>query len=58
VGLLAGGLSNKSIARELGISPKTVSNHLEHAYVKLGVSSRAAATMKALEHGIVTPGPR
>lgn len=53
VALLARGFPNKAIARELGISPKTVSNHLEHAYTKLGVSTRAAATMKALQHGIV-----
>jgi HD-GYP domain-containing protein (c-di-GMP phosphodiesterase class II) len=54
VALLARGLSNKQIATELGISGKTVSSHLEHAYTKLGVSSRSAATMKALQHGLVS----
>ena len=52
--LLARGLANKSIARELGISPKTVGNHVERVYTKLGVSSRAAATLHAIEHGLVS----
>jgi DNA-binding CsgD family transcriptional regulator len=51
--LLALGLPNKGIARELGISPKTVGNHVEHVYAKLGVSSRASATLHAIEHGLV-----
>ena len=38
LGLLAQGLPNKAIARQLGISPKTVGNHVEHIYTKLGVS--------------------
>jgi HD-GYP domain-containing protein (c-di-GMP phosphodiesterase class II) len=51
--LLTQGLPNKVIARRLGISPKTVSNHVEHIYAKLGVSNRAAVAMKAMEHGLV-----
>ncbi|HUF33841.1 MAG TPA: HD domain-containing phosphohydrolase [Acidimicrobiales bacterium] len=51
--LLARGLANKQIARELSISPKTVSNHVEHVYTKLGVSSRAAAALHAMRHGLV-----
>lgn len=51
--LLARGLANKQIARELSISPKTVSNHVEHVYAKLGVSSRAAAALHAMRHGLV-----
>lgn len=51
--LLAQGLPNKGIARRLGISPKTVGNHVEHIYTKLGVSNRAAAAMKAMQHGLV-----
>jgi len=51
--LLARGLSNKEIARRLGLSPKTVSNHLEHVYSKVGVQSRAAATLFATQHGLV-----
>lgn len=56
LGLLAQGLANKQIARELSISPKTVSNHVEHVYAKLGVSSRAAAALHAMRNGLVDPG--
>jgi HD-GYP domain-containing protein (c-di-GMP phosphodiesterase class II) len=55
--LLTQGLPNKGIARRLGISPKTVSNHIEHIYIKLGVSNRAGAAMRAMEHGLVQPAP-
>jgi DNA-binding NarL/FixJ family response regulator len=41
------------IARRLGISPKTVGNHVEHIYTKLGVSNRAAAAMRAMQLGLV-----
>ncbi len=51
--LVAQGLPNKTIARRLGISPKTVGNHIEHVYAKLGVSNRAAAAMSAMEAGLV-----
>ena len=53
LGLLAQGLPNKGIARQLGISPKTVGNHVEHIYTKLGVSNRAGAAMVAMQHGLV-----
>jgi DNA-binding NarL/FixJ family response regulator len=53
LGLLSRGLPNKSIARELAITPKTVGNHIEHIYAKLNVSSRAAAAMVAMQHGLV-----
>ena len=51
--LVAQGLPNKGIARQLSISPKTVSNHLEHVYTKLGVSSRAGAAMCAMKLGLI-----
>ena len=51
--LLAQGMPNKGIARELGISPKTVGNHIERVYSKLGVSNRAGAAMYAMQYGIV-----
>jgi DNA-binding NarL/FixJ family response regulator len=51
--LLARGFANKEIARRLGITPKTVSSHVEHVYTKLGVGSRAAATLYATQHGLV-----
>jgi DNA-binding NarL/FixJ family response regulator len=53
LGLLAQGLPNKGIARRLGISPKTVGNHIEHIYTKLDVSGRAGAAMLAMQHGLV-----
>jgi HD-GYP domain-containing protein (c-di-GMP phosphodiesterase class II) len=52
LGLLAQGLPNKGIARRLGISPKTVGNHIERIYTKLGVSNRAGAAMRAMQHGL------
>lgn len=55
VGLLARGLQTKQIATELGISPKTADHHIQGAYRKLGVSTRAAATLFAAEHGLVGP---
>ena len=51
--LLARGSTNKQIARLLTISPKTASNHIEHIYSKLRVSSRAAATLCAIQQGLV-----
>jgi len=40
--LAANGMASKDIAERLFLSVRTVSNHLQHAYTKLGVSSRAA----------------
>jgi len=54
--LLARGLLNKEIARRLQITPKTVGNHVEHIYAKIGVSSRAAAGLFATEHGLLAGG--
>jgi HD-GYP domain-containing protein (c-di-GMP phosphodiesterase class II) len=51
--LLARGLSNKEIAERLVISPKTVSNHIEHIYAKIDSSSRAAASLFAMQHGLL-----
>lgn len=53
VALLAAGLPNKSIASRLGISTKTVGNHVEHAYSKLGVTNRAGATLQAMRLGLL-----
>ena len=53
LGLLARGQANKQIAARLGLSPKTVANHVEHIYGKIGVSSRAPATLYATQHGMV-----
>jgi HD-GYP domain-containing protein (c-di-GMP phosphodiesterase class II) len=51
--LLARGLSNREIAERLVISPKTVGNHVEHIYAKIGASTRATASLFALRHGLL-----
>ena len=56
VGLLARGMQTKQIARALGISTKTADRHVQNAYRKMGVSTRAAATLFAMRHGIVAWG--
>jgi len=53
LGLLARGHSNRDIAHRLVITPKTAMNHVEHIYAKLGISSRAAATLYATQHGLM-----
>jgi HD-GYP domain-containing protein (c-di-GMP phosphodiesterase class II) len=53
LGLFATGLSSTEIGRRLVISAKTVRNHLEHIYVKAGVTNRTGAALFALEHGIL-----
>ena len=50
---MARGWSNKQIARRLVVTPKTVSNHVEHIYGKIGVSSRAAATLYTTQQGLL-----
>ena len=56
VGLIARGLQTKEVASLLGISAKTADRHIQNAYGKLGVSSRAAAAVFAMEHGLATWG--
>jgi HD-GYP domain-containing protein (c-di-GMP phosphodiesterase class II) len=56
VGMLARGLQTKQVARALGISVKTADRHIQNAYRKIGVSTRAAATLFAMEHGLVAWG--
>ena len=51
---LAAGLSNRQIARALGISEHTVKFHVSAILSKLGVSSRAAAIRHGMRHGLVT----
>ncbi len=51
--LLARGLSNKQIAAQLVISPKTVGNHAEHIYAKIGTTNRASAGLFAMRHGLL-----
>jgi HD-GYP domain-containing protein (c-di-GMP phosphodiesterase class II) len=51
--LLARGLATKQIAAQLVISPKTADSHIQHIYSKLGVSTRAAATVFAMRHDLI-----
>ncbi|MGL3807663.1 response regulator [Paeniglutamicibacter sp. R2-26] len=51
--LLARGLGNKEIARELFVSEGTVKSHLAHVYTKLGVDTRAGAVAAAIERRII-----
>jgi len=50
---LAAGESNKAIATELVVSVRTVDRHVSNIFIKLGVSSRAAATAYAHQHHLV-----
>jgi HD-GYP domain-containing protein (c-di-GMP phosphodiesterase class II) len=56
IGLLARGLLTKQVAAALGISPKTADHHVQNAYAKIGVSTRAGAALFAMEHGLVAWG--
>jgi two-component system, NarL family, response regulator LiaR len=51
--LIAGGRSNKRIAAELGISEKTVKNHVGHLLEKLGVADRTQAALLAVRQGLI-----
>jgi HD-GYP domain-containing protein (c-di-GMP phosphodiesterase class II) len=56
LGLIARGLQTKQVARALGISIKTADRHIQNAYSKIGVSTRAAAAVFAMEHGLIAWG--
>ena len=51
--LVASGKTNRAIAKELGLSEKTVARHVHNILTKIGVPSRAAATAYAYEHGLI-----
>jgi HD-GYP domain-containing protein (c-di-GMP phosphodiesterase class II) len=53
VRLVARGLSKREIADRLVISPSTVDHHIRHIYTKIGVSTRAGATLFAMQHGLL-----
>jgi DNA-binding CsgD family transcriptional regulator len=51
--LVASGKTNRAIARELGLSEKTVARHVHNSLTKIGVPSRAAATAYAYQNGLI-----
>jgi DNA-binding NarL/FixJ family response regulator len=58
VRLVARGLANKAIARQLGISPRTVEGHINHVFEKLGANSRTELVHFALTEGLLVAEPR
>jgi HD-GYP domain-containing protein (c-di-GMP phosphodiesterase class II) len=56
IGLLVRGLQTKQVAQSLGISVKTADRHIQNAYAKIGVSTRAAAAVFAIAHGLAAWG--
>lgn len=51
--LIARGSTYRDVGRELVISPRTAAHHVQHIYNKIGVSTRAAAAMFAMEHDLL-----
>jgi DNA-binding NarL/FixJ family response regulator len=51
--LVAAGEGNRDIARHMGISEKTVRNHMSHIYEKLDVRDRSGALLYAMRKGLV-----
>jgi DNA-binding NarL/FixJ family response regulator len=50
-GLVAGGLTNRDIAAQLYLSPRTVDYHLRKIFTKLGIASRAELIRDGLPQG-------
>ncbi len=51
--LMAAGMSNRDIAKRLVISSRTAEHHVQDIYLKIGASTRAAAALFAMEHGLI-----
>jgi two-component system, NarL family, response regulator LiaR len=53
--LIARGLTNRTIAREIGIAPRTADQHVHNILVKVGARSRSEAVRFAVEHDLAAP---
>ena len=53
--LVARGFTNRTIAREIGVAPRTAEQHVHNIFVKVGVRSRAEAVRYAVEHELAAP---
>jgi DNA-binding NarL/FixJ family response regulator len=51
--LVAQGLGNREMAGRLTLSEGTVHHHIQHIYQKLGISTRAAATLFSMQHNLL-----
>ncbi len=51
--LLARGMTNREVADRLVISQRTAEHHVQDVYLRIGVSTRAAAALFAMEHGLL-----
>ena len=56
--LLAQGLATKQIGRALDVTPKTADHYVQQVYAKIGVNTRAAAAVYAMQHGVATNATR
>jgi HD-GYP domain-containing protein (c-di-GMP phosphodiesterase class II) len=56
ISMVAKGMQTKQIGHRLGISAKTADRHLQNAYAKIGISSRAAAAVFAMQYGLTSWG--
>ena len=52
--LVARGLANKEIARQMGLSTRTIDRHIASVFTKMRVNSRTQAVLKALRQGIIS----
>ena len=55
--LVAAGRTNRQIADQLSLSPRTVEHHVQDVYARIEVSTRAGAAMFAMEHGLLDAKP-
>jgi DNA-binding NarL/FixJ family response regulator len=51
--LMARRLSNRVMADQLYLSPDTIKHHIQHIYDKLGIATRAGATLFAMENALL-----